>query len=416
MNSQVLVSVRKRPTFRDDIIRVNDDKVEIYERKTRYDDKTYTKVHSFDFDHIFSENYLNTDLYKTLIKPQLPNFFKGNMSSVCYAYGQTGSGKTHTVFGGEEENGLIMLTACDIIKKLSKNEFVCVSAFEIYNNNIFDLLNKKKKLKINEDCNGMNVISGIFIRDIFTIEDLNKCMNLIIRRRNVGISSKNNRSSRSHAVFTIRLVDRITRACKSRIIFVDLAGSERASDSLYINKKVYRENIEINKSLLALKECIKALVEKRKHIPYRSSKLTRVLKDAFMTNSHTVMIGTVAPESDNINDTMNTLLYATGVKYIKMVGSKLPTIKSIAKYNSKYVAKIPRPPYEKPNSTKKIKKEPLPIINSNIERLIKLSEFEIKVYRRMDKQGIEDNIEIINDVMEDKKDILNKIISYLKLS
>jgi hypothetical protein len=126
----------------------------------------------------------------------------------------------------------------------------------------------------------------------------------------VGISNQNDASSRSHLIFQINNES-------SFLKILDLAGSEKAKDSVYINKKIFRENAEINKSILVLKECIRALKFNKSYVPYRGSKLTKILKDSFERKSESYILATVSPELENVSDSINTLNYISDIRLIK---------------------------------------------------------------------------------------------------
>jgi len=134
--------------------------------------------------------------------------------------------------------------------------------------------------------------------------------------RSTGITGANADSSRSHAILQIELRSTSGRP-RGRFSFIDLAGSERGADTTHNDRRTRLEGAEINKSLLALKECIRSLYQEHDHTPFRGSKLTQVLKDSFVGNSRTCMIATVSPSSTNCEHTLNTLRYAYRVKEIR---------------------------------------------------------------------------------------------------
>jgi kinesin family protein 2/24 len=133
-----------------------------------------------------------------------------------------------------------------------------------------------------------------------------------------GSTGANAESSRSHAIMTMSLkhYDKLY----SKMSFIDLAGSERGADTMHTDKQTKMDGAEINKSLLALKECIRALDQDKKHLPFRGSKLTQVLKDSFVGNSKTTMIANISPASNCCEHTLNTLRYADRVKDLKGEG------------------------------------------------------------------------------------------------
>jgi kinesin family member 2/24 len=146
-----------------------------------------------------------------------------------------------------------------------------------------------------------------------------------MKLRASGTTGANSESSRSHAIMMMQLMHYDT--LYSKMSFIDLAGSERGADTINTNKQTKMDGAEINKSLLALKECIRALDQDKKHTPFRGSKLTQVLKDSFIGNSKTTMIANISPASICCEQTLNTLKYADRVKELKKEdsGPKLTT-------------------------------------------------------------------------------------------
>ena len=319
-NEFIEVIVRKRPitAIGKDIVHTYDKYVEVHETKTKVDLTKCTKIHKYSFDSAFADLDTNDQIYKEKIEPNVYDSLNGS-NFICYAYGQTGSGKTHTIFGDGLDIGLIPLTARGLFQMIENYIYYTlkISAYEIYNDEVYDLLNKRKKLTVREGYDHKIHITDLRKHTIFDYDKFISAMKNVMIARNVGVSSGNNYSSRSHAIFTFYLTTPQKKT--SHITFVDLAGSERASQSICKN---YRENSEINKSLLALKECIRAMKDHKKYIPFRSSKLTTVLQGAFTNCENTLMIGTVQGEQMHMVDTINTLQYTSDVKYIKKVQYK----------------------------------------------------------------------------------------------
>lgn len=317
MPDNIKVIIRKRPILykSKDVVKIKDSVLIVSERKKTVDLTPIIKTHTFCYDKIYDEFSVNRHIYNINIKDKMIK----SKNFICYAYGQTGSGKTHTIFGDKVDVGILSMTMQDIME-LYKEYDVYMSSYEIYNNEAYDLLNKKTKLYIREGYHGeLHINSSKHkLKNYYAFMDK---MDIIKKMRNVGLSSQNNKSSRSHAIFVIYI--RKGMLLHKKITFVDLAGSERGSKSICKNKMEYKENAEINKSLLALKECIRSMGNHKKHIPFRSSKLTTILKESFDSKTDSLMIGTISPEELNIVDTLNTLLYTSSVKLLK----KFSTIK-----------------------------------------------------------------------------------------
>lgn len=316
--NDINVIVRKRPLINvdKDVIYVDNNTIHVYEDKQGVDLRKIKKIHTYEFDKIYTETSSNKQIYEDNIYLYI-NSLQHKKNIVCYAYGQTGSGKTHTIFGDSKDIGLITLTCGEMLDYVSDKSYLklLISSYEIYNNNTYDLLNDKNKVHIREGYNKNIHISGLKHYEITSYDDFIKYIKIIMMNRNIGESSENDISSRSHAIFQLQLENLGEKLGK--IIFIDLAGSERGSKSICNNRHEYRENIAINKSLLALKECIRSLKNKKAHIPFRSSKLTTVLRESFTNSTKTIMIGTISPENANIADSVNTLSYTSDVKYIK---------------------------------------------------------------------------------------------------
>jgi len=189
-----------------------------------------------------------------------------------------------------------------------------VSYFEIYGDKLFDLLQRRKELQCREDRKQHVNIIGLTVKNCATEEQLIETIHEGSQIRATGVTGANSQSSRSHAVLSIELRTRETNKRHGCFSFIDLAGSERGADTMKNTKQTRREGAEINKSLLALKECIRALDMRHGHKPFRQSMLTRVLKESLTGNAYTLMIANVSPSSGSSEDTLNSLRYADRVK------------------------------------------------------------------------------------------------------
>ena len=313
---RITVCIRKRPLSKKEIAKKeidvitipSKDKILVHEPKTKVDLTKYLENQNFRFDYTFDESSTNKLVYKYTAKSLVESIFNGGMAT-CFAYGQTGSGKTHTM-GGEfqgksqdSRNGIYALAAEDVFKLLqssryrSKNLVVSCSYFEIYSGKVFDLLSGKSKLRVLEDAKQQVQIVGLKESEVSSVEDV---LDLITNGNNLrtsGQTSANANSSRSHAVFQIVLRENTRRKpLHGKFSLIDLAGNERGADTNSANRQTRMEGAEINKSLLALKECIRALGRKGAHLPFRASKLTQVLRDSFMgDNARTCMIAMINP-------------------------------------------------------------------------------------------------------------------------
>ena len=315
--NRIRVAVRKRPLNAqeggEDCVNIEAPIVHVEARKLRVDLTEYVESHNYAFDDSFDAHHTNEQVYSQAARGLVDGVFEGGSAS-CFAYGQTGSGKTHTMMGNDTEPGLYILAATDIFARLSPSHRVFVSLYEIYCNSLFDLLNHRAVVVTREDANKRVNVCGLTWHEVTSVKELLRVMERGAVQRRTGSTSANEFSSRSHAVMTITLRDEAQPKFLGMLNVVDLAGSERAADTAANDKQTRLEGAEINKSLLALKECIRGLDERKKHIPFRGSKLTEVLRDSFVGNSRTVMIATVSPSTTNAEHSLNTLRYAFRVK------------------------------------------------------------------------------------------------------
>jgi kinesin family protein 2/24 len=336
MGSKIRVAVRKRPLSNKekskgeiDIISVSRKVAPVctvHEPKVKVDLTKYVESHKFIFDEVFGQEATNRDVYVRTCQP-LVNFALNKGKATCFAYGQTGSGKTFTMMGPgggkSDQNGLYVLAATDIFAMIRNPEYahlqVWVSFFEIYGGKLFDLLNNKAKLVAREDANKAVNIVGLHEVQVTTTSQLLSLISHGNGERATGSTGANSDSSRSHAILQICLKakEKSQLRLHGKFSFIDLAGSERGADTSNNDKRTRLEGAEINKSLLALKECIRALDQGGKHLPFRGSVLTQVLKDSFIGNSRTVMVANVSPMSSSSEHTLNTLRYADRVKELK---------------------------------------------------------------------------------------------------
>ncbi|SPO02583.1 probable kinesin-related protein KIP3 [Cephalotrichum gorgonifer] len=285
----------------------------------------------FAFDRIFDDNAQQTEVYEGTTKTLLDSVLDGYNATV-FAYGATGCGKTHTITGTPQQPGIIFLTMQELFEKIAERSDdkvteVTLSYLEIYNETIRDLLvpgGSKQGLMLREDTNQAVTVAGLTSHRPANVQEV---MDMIVQGneyRTVSPTEANATSSRSHAVLQINVAQRDRNAGPSEphtmatLSIIDLAGSERASATKNRGDRLM-EGANINKSLLALGSCINALCDPRRnnHIPYRNSKLTRLLKFSLGGNCKTVMIVCVSPSSAHFDETQNTLRYANRAKNIQ---------------------------------------------------------------------------------------------------
>mmetsp|Transcript_68132 Transcript_68132/g.163501 ORF Transcript_68132/g.163501 Transcript_68132/m.163501 type:complete len:793 (-) Transcript_68132:202-2580(-) len=287
----------------------------------------------FTFDAVYDPNTKQQNFYDDTGYAIVENVMDGYNGTI-FAYGQTGTGKTFTMLGAEDPpdlKGVIPRTFEHIFKNINitsgsgKRFLVRASYLEIYNEEIRDLLSKnpKAKLELKDHPDG-----GVYVKDLSNlivknVPDLEQVMLVGQRNRSVASTLMNNESSRSHSIFTITIetaetgVDGQEHIRVGKMNMVDLAGSERQSKTGATGETL-KEATKINMSLSALGNVISALVDaKTSFIPYRDSKLTRLLQDSLGGNTKTVMCANVGPVDYNYDETMSTLRYAYRAKSIK---------------------------------------------------------------------------------------------------
>jgi kinesin family protein 18/19 len=344
--ANVLVCVRVRPRSESEfgkrnLVDIVDDSTVVFDPETSAMRGEISGVHKrlregtrrnreqcFKFDRVFGPSSTQQQIFEFAAKGVIDNVMNG-MNGTVFAYGATGSGKTHTMIGNEEVGaGVMVLSVRDIFakmeeRKLSSTYKVCISYLEVYNETIRDLLVPSGPLALRESFAGCQV-AGLTKHYPANDEEVFKLIRTGNSNRCQSPTEANSQSSRSHAVLQIAIEkhDRgagIKRAIKTgKLSLIDLAGSERASASAN-RGQLLKEGANINKSLLALSSCINALCKsgEKIHVPFRNSKLTRLLKDSLGGNCRTVMISNISPAGLNYEDTLNTLKYANRAKEIK---------------------------------------------------------------------------------------------------
>ncbi|KAL7746526.1 hypothetical protein RI367_008176 [Sorochytrium milnesiophthora] len=292
--------------------------------------KNEADVKTFTFDAVFDERSEQVPVYDSTAR-QIVDAVLNGFNGTVFVYGQTGTGKTFSMQGVPdvpELRGIIPNAFNHIFNHIArtpqKQFLVRVSFLEIYNEEIRDLLVPgRKSLELKEHPD-----TGVYVKDLSasvvkSVEEMDKYMTAGNKCRVVGATNMNEQSSRSHSIFTITIessekgIDGEDHIVAGKLHLVDLAGSERQSKTGAQGDRL-KEAAKINLSLSALGNCISALVDgKSAHIPYRDSKLTRLLQDSLGGNAKTLMIATMSPASYNYDETISTLRYANRAKNIK---------------------------------------------------------------------------------------------------
>ncbi|XP_039185565.1 kinesin-like protein KIF14 isoform X1 [Crotalus tigris] len=347
-NSKVTVAVRVRPfSFRDK----NEESIQVVSmegQETVVHHPSTKQIYNFTFDFSFWSfdkrlNYASQEtIYQSLAMPLLETAFEG-YNACLFAYGQTGSGKSYTMMGfDDDERGIIPRFCQDLFYQIAEKEtkettyHLEISYFEVYNEKIHDLLifrtengEKKQPLRVRE-----HPVFGPYVEDltanaVSSYSDIQNWLQLGNKHRATAATGMNDKSSRSHSVFTLVMTQIKTEIVEkkeyehriiSRVNLIDLAGSERCSTGQTSGERL-KEGVSINKSLLTLGKVISALSEQNQSrrklfVPYRDSVLTWLLKESLGGNSKTAMIATISPAASNIEETLSTLRYAKQACFI----------------------------------------------------------------------------------------------------
>ena len=285
---------------------------------------------NFEYDYIFDTKSTQKDVYEevTLL---IQSMVQGN--NICIiAYGQTCTGKTYTIQGPNSKNpGIVPRAARElflILNNFSKSNYfesirLSLTIIEIYNEQIYNLLEESTpNLNMYEDASGNLIIPDLNPISINSFDEANKLFKLAARFRHTSSTEYNDRSSRSHCIFSfqLKLTGKDGRIIRSTLHIIDLAGSERISKSQSKDEKLRKESICINLSLHSLSTVLNSIALKANHIPYRDSKLTHFLKDSLNENYNILLILLVSPNVKDISETISTLQF--GERIVKICHHK----------------------------------------------------------------------------------------------
>ncbi|KAJ2357899.1 hypothetical protein GGF43_001180 [Coemansia sp. RSA 2618] len=274
----------------------------------------------FNFDSCYGSQTGQTEIYKNDVRPLVETVFSG-MSATVFCYGVTGAGKTHTIQGTEEDPGIIPRALEHIFMHQKRDAYdydIRVSYYEIYKESVFDLLRPRETsgsgLPIREDATRRIFVAGLSEKRVATFEQFSQMYQAACGRRRTASTTLNNQSSRSHAILTVQVQWRDDvgggKVWSGRLHLIDLAGSEdnRRTDNA---RDRMAESSAINRSLFVLGQVVEALNAGHARVPYRDSKMTRILQDSLGGQSLGMMIVNVAPGCAFLQDTHNTLSFAT---------------------------------------------------------------------------------------------------------
>ncbi|NXN56435.1 KIF14 protein, partial [Rynchops niger] len=406
-NSKVIVAVRVRPFSNREKNENSLPVISMSGSETAVRKPATNQVYSFTYDFSFwsfdkcHPNFASQAMiYKTLAVPLLERAFEG-YNACLFAYGQTGSGKSYTMMGFDEDRGIIPRLCEDLftrIAQMDKHQILYhleMSFFEVYNEKIHDLLvfkaesgQKKQPLRVREHPVLGPYVEGLTVNVVSSYSDIQSWLELGNKQRATAATVINDKSSRSHSVFTLvmtqtkvllELVDeeKCDHRLTSHINLIDLAGSECCSTAQTTGERL-KEGVSINKSLLTLGKVISALSKQSQNgnkafIPYRESVLTWLLKESLGGNSQTAMIATVSPAASSTEETLSTLRYA----------KQACSIFNIAKVNEDVNAKLIR---ELKAEIEKLKAAQKSALNTDPEKyrryLQEITSLRVKLYQQ----------------------------------
>merc|ERR1719507_2011520 len=340
-NDKLMVALRIHPLKREEVTRGYkavatkvDDKMVLL---TNPDTKLTTdhglrqkrsQERQYIFDTVFGADSSQEEVFEATTKHLVDNVLNGYNATV-FAYGATGGGKTYTMVGQPDNPGIMVRALNQLFRAMeeSTESFykVTMSCLEIYNENIRDLLDPSTGyLELRDESRGKNIqVAGLSEVTTSSTEEVMRLLTKGNRERTQEPTKANQTSSRSHALLMVNVRQTAKSRAETkgavkygRLYMIDLAGSERAANTQNTGLRL-KEGAAINRSLLALGNCINALAEKKtKYVNYRDSKLTRLLKEALSGNCHTVMIAHISPADRHRDESRNTLVYADRAKNI----------------------------------------------------------------------------------------------------
>lgn len=335
VGSRIMVCVRMRPMSKNEkdagarscvrVVNKQDVYLTEFASETDYLRLKRLKGRHFVFDAAFPDVTGQQEIYNTSTAELVEGVLQGRNGSV-FCYGATGAGKTHTMLGTTQSPGVMVLALKDLFTKLrqrsGEGDFVVrLSYLEVYNESVRDLLSPGRPLVLREDSKQGIIAAGLTQYQAYSADEIMALLQQGNQNRTTEPTRVNETSSRSHAILQVSVEFKVQHdshfVCRTgKLSLIDLAGSERA---LATDQRTIRslEGANINRSLLALSSCINALVEGKRHIPFRNSKLTQLLKDSLGGACQTSMIANISPSNLSFGETQNTLHWADRAKQIR---------------------------------------------------------------------------------------------------
>ncbi|XP_061189887.1 kinesin-like protein KIF12 isoform X3 [Saccostrea echinata] len=342
LDDHINVVLRVRPLNSQEQTR-NDTFCAAFHGGGRLEIQNFNQPKQFGYNVVFEPEATQEDVFENSGMKKLIDMALNGYACTALAFGQTGSGKTHTMTGPPQQFeggkhpdpdmvGLMQRSFAYLLKQaegVSGNKVIRASYLEIYNEQVIDLLNpnQKRYLMVRWSKNKGFYVENLFVAECECVDDLMAVLEEGMRNRQTGSHGLNEFSSRSHSMLTLTIDteqqdpddENLYLTKRGKLTFVDLAGSEKVKDS-ESSDQMLKESNNINRSLLVLGNCISSLGDPKRrqgHIPYRDSKLTKLLADSLGGNGVTLMIACVTPSSHHVHETINTLRYASRAKKIK---------------------------------------------------------------------------------------------------
>ncbi|KAL4478261.1 hypothetical protein ABPG72_016573 [Tetrahymena utriculariae] len=355
-NIQVMIRIKNNSLTESQ--RVQTDPVVVENNQIRIQYSNELKSQTYSFDKVATKDKDQDYVFQEIGTPVVSYCLKG-MNACIFAYGQTGAGKTYTMTGTQMNPGIQPRVLESLFKQLneslSTNEIqsfkISVSYYEIYNEQINDLISNRKDIKVRENLEGP-FIENLTQVAVHSYYEAQNTFNNSTKNRSIAATQMNKQSSRSHSIFTvtIQIVDNNQTEILSKLNFVDMAGSERQKktqtegqrlkEAGRINSVSYQsikqKNIlfffnlgSINKSLFEFSKVIADLAKQKANVVFRNSKLTHILKDCLVGNSKTFIICAINPSFYHLDETENTLKFASNAKFIETK----PFVNQVVKVN-----------------------------------------------------------------------------------
>ncbi|CAL1699805.1 unnamed protein product [Somion occarium] len=353
------IVTRLRPPITNE---VNDDGVRVTREGDRHfisvnNPRDLTQVFKYPFSSCYDQDSTQQEIFDNEVEPMTEDVYAG-LTVTIFAYGVTSSGKTHTMQGTKSDPGIIPRAVESLFQRKRKqaNVTLAISYMEIYKDEVYDLLIDREnapKLPVRENGAGQVFVANLSSQVVDRVEEFHQIYSEATLRRSVASTNLNRASSRSHAILTITVTisdPTLGKALSGKLNLVDLAGSEnnKVKSSRFASRLLYSrlkqltgndpsrmaESSAINKSLSVLGQVVHALNQGASRIPYRNSKLTRILQDALGGSSVGLLICNIAPAPKYRQDTLNTLNFATRTRNIE----NKPVI------NEKDLKPAPKPP------------------------------------------------------------------------